>query len=51
MLVAVGVFYNAAIWADKMVFWFTDGTGSHPWLRFHPIYDTNNEGVKPIVLQ
>ena len=29
-LVALGVIYNAAIWIDKMVFWFTDGTGAHP---------------------
>ncbi len=39
-LVLVGLFYNAAIWVDKIVFWFIDGTGSHALLRFHPMYDT-----------
>jgi uncharacterized membrane protein len=39
-LVALGVLYNAAIWIDKMVFWFTDGIGDHPWVRYHPLYDT-----------
>ncbi|MCZ6572038.1 MAG: exopolysaccharide Pel transporter PelG [Planctomycetota bacterium] len=40
-LVAVGLFYNAAMWADKIVFWFADGTGPHPMVRFHPLYDTS----------
>ena len=40
MLVGVGFFYNAAIWVDKMIFWFVDGMGFHPTIRFHPLYDT-----------
>ncbi|MHC4547835.1 MAG: exopolysaccharide Pel transporter PelG [Planctomycetota bacterium] len=40
MLVGVGLFYNAAIWVDKMVFWFNDGIGPHPLVRYHPLYDT-----------
>jgi len=39
-LVGVGLFYNAAIWVDKMIFWFLDGTGPHPLVQFHPLYDT-----------
>ena len=39
-LVAVGLFYNAAIWVDKMIFWFRDGVGPHPLVRYHPLYDT-----------
>ncbi len=39
-LMVVGVSYNIAIWIDKMFFWFFDGTGAHPWIRFHPLYDT-----------
>ena len=39
-LVGVGLLYNAAIWVDKMVFWFRDGVGPHPWVRYHPLYDT-----------
>ncbi len=39
-LVAVGFFYNAAIWADKMIFWFRDGVGPHELVRYHPLYDT-----------
>ena len=39
-LVGVGLVYNLAIWIDKMVFWFVDGMGPHPWIRFHPLYDT-----------
>ena len=39
-LVALGVIYNAAIWVDKIVFWFRDGTGPHPLVRYHPLYDT-----------
>ncbi len=39
-LVALGVLYNGAIWVDKMVFWFRDGKGSHPWVQYHPLYDT-----------
>lgn len=39
-LVLVGLFYSAAIWVDKMIFWFVDGMGYHPTIRFHPLYDT-----------
>lgn len=39
-LVAVGLFYNAAIWIDKMIFWFRDGIAPHPIVRYHPLYDT-----------
>ncbi len=39
-LVAIGLIYNVAIWIDKMIFWFMDGIGPHPWLRYHPLYDT-----------
>ena len=39
-LVILGLLYNGAIWVDKMVFWFRDGTGAHPWVRYHPLYDT-----------
>ena len=39
-LVAVGFLYNAAIWVDKMIFWFRDGIGPHPMVRYHPLYDT-----------
>lgn len=39
-LVALGVVYNAAIWIDKMIFWFRDGMGPHPFVRYHPLYDT-----------
>jgi polysaccharide biosynthesis protein PelG len=39
-LMLVGVVYNAAIWIDKIIFWFTDGVGPHPWILFHPMYDT-----------
>ncbi|MHC4470015.1 MAG: exopolysaccharide Pel transporter PelG [Planctomycetota bacterium] len=39
-LVLVGLLYNAAIWVDKIIFWFTDGIGRHPWILFHPLYDT-----------
>jgi len=39
-LVGVGLFYNAAIWVDKIVFWFVDGTGPHALVRYHPLYDT-----------
>jgi uncharacterized membrane protein len=40
MLVGVGLFYNAAIWVDKMIFWFQDGVGPHSLIRYHPLYDT-----------
>jgi uncharacterized membrane protein len=40
MLVGVGLFYNAAIWVDKMIFWFQDGVGPHRLVRYHPLYDT-----------
>jgi uncharacterized membrane protein len=39
-LVGVGLTYNLAIWADKMVFWFSDGQQAHWLVRFHPLYDT-----------
>ena len=39
-LVLIGFAYSAAIWVDKAVFWYTDGVGSHPFIRFHPLYDT-----------
>ncbi len=39
-LVLVGLFYSAAIWIDKMAFWFMEGMGAHPLIRFHPLYDT-----------
>ena len=39
-LVLFGLFYNVAIWVDKMVFWFGDGVGPHPWVQYHPLYDT-----------
>ncbi|MDH3592065.1 MAG: exopolysaccharide Pel transporter PelG, partial [Planctomycetota bacterium] len=39
-LVLVGLFYNAAIWTDKMIFWFRDGLGPHPFVQYHPLYDT-----------
>lgn len=40
VLAGVGFAYNAAIWVDKMVFWFADGFGPHPLVRYHPLYDT-----------
>ncbi len=40
VLAGVGFAYNAAIWVDKMVFWFADGIGPHPLVRYHPLYDT-----------
>ncbi len=39
-LVGIGLLYNGAIWIDKMVFWFLDGVGPHPFVRYHPLYDT-----------
>jgi len=39
-LVGVGLFYNLAIWVDKMIFWFRDGVGPHEMVQFHPLYDT-----------
>ena len=39
-LVGVGLFYNLAIWVDKMIFWFRDGVGPHDLVQFHPLYDT-----------
>ena len=39
-LMLLGLFYNTAIWIDKMVFWFMDGISPHPWVRYHPLYDT-----------
>ncbi|MHC4341633.1 MAG: exopolysaccharide Pel transporter PelG [Planctomycetota bacterium] len=39
-LVLLGLAYNTAIWVDKMVFWYSDGVGEHPWVQYHPIYDT-----------
>ncbi len=40
VLAGVGLAYNAAIWVDKMIFWFADGIGPHPLVRYHPLYDT-----------
>ncbi len=40
-LVGVGLFYNLAIWVDKMIFWFRDGIGPHEFVQFHPLYDTS----------
>ncbi len=39
-LLIIGVAYNAAIWIDKIVFWLLNGTGPHPLVQFHPLYDT-----------
>jgi len=39
-LVGIGLLYNAAIWIDKIVFWFFDGVGPHALVRYHPLYDT-----------
>ncbi|MHC4955125.1 MAG: exopolysaccharide Pel transporter PelG [Planctomycetota bacterium] len=39
-LVGVGLFYNLAIWVDKMIFWFRDGVGPHEMVQYHPLYDT-----------
>ncbi|MEM8882738.1 MAG: exopolysaccharide Pel transporter PelG [Planctomycetota bacterium] len=39
-LVGVGLFYNLAIWIDKMIFWFRAGEGPHPLLQYEPLYDT-----------
>ena len=39
-LVGVGLFYSGAIWIDKMMFWFRDGVAVHPWICYHPLYDT-----------
>ena len=36
----VGIAYNAGIWIDKIVFWIVDGTGPHPFIQYHPLYDT-----------
>ncbi|HEX5138528.1 MAG TPA: exopolysaccharide Pel transporter PelG [Planctomycetota bacterium] len=40
VLAGVGFAYNAAIWVDKMIFWFADGIGPHRLVRYHPLYDT-----------
>jgi len=40
VLAGVGFAYNAAIWVDKMVFWFADGQGPHRLVRYHSLYDT-----------
>ncbi|MEN8151815.1 MAG: exopolysaccharide Pel transporter PelG [Planctomycetota bacterium] len=39
-LMLIGLLYNAAIWVDKMMFWFMDGIGPVPNVLFHPLYDT-----------
>jgi uncharacterized membrane protein len=39
-LMAIGLVYNAAIWIDKILFWFLDGIGPIPHVLFHPLYDT-----------
>ena len=39
-LIVVGFAYSAAIWVDKVIFWYAAGLGTHPFIRFHPLYDT-----------
>jgi len=39
-LVLAGFFYSAAIWIDKMIFWFSEGVSSYGLIRFHPLYDS-----------
>lgn len=39
-LVLIGLFYNAGIWVDQMVFWSADGTAALPLVHIHPLYDT-----------
>ncbi|MDD5470795.1 MAG: exopolysaccharide Pel transporter PelG [Sideroxydans sp.] len=41
LLVLVGLFFNAAVWADKLLFWFTPATSGAVIgpLRASPIYD------------
>ncbi|MBK8976660.1 MAG: exopolysaccharide Pel transporter PelG [Planctomycetes bacterium] len=40
LLVATGLVYAIAIWADKIVLWSFDGVGEGVLLRNHPLYDT-----------
>jgi uncharacterized membrane protein len=39
-LALVGLFWNAAIWMDQLVFWFMDGVSVYPAINYHPMYDT-----------
>ncbi len=39
-LVGTGLFYNLAIWIDKVLFWFVDGVQAANGIYFHPLYDT-----------
>lgn len=39
-LIGISLFSNAALWIDKAIFWFVDGSGSNALFRFHPLYDT-----------
>jgi uncharacterized membrane protein len=39
-LVVIGLAYSAAIWVDKVIFWYAAGMGTHPFIRYHPLYDT-----------
>lgn len=40
-LVFIGIFYNTAIWIDKMVFWASDrAICVTPFLRSYPLYDS-----------
>lgn len=39
-LVLIGLFYNAGIWVDQMVFWTVDGVAVLPGVHIHPLYDT-----------
>ncbi|SRR5579884_1471961 len=41
-LLAIGVLYNLAFWADKIVFWFShEGVDVGSYLRVFPLYDTS----------
>lgn len=39
-LALVGFLYNAAIWIDQLVLWFSEGTGVYWAMPYHPVYDT-----------
>ncbi|MDJ0973477.1 MAG: exopolysaccharide Pel transporter PelG [Planctomycetota bacterium] len=39
-LVLIGLFYNAGIWIDQIVFWSADGVSVLPLVNIHPMYDT-----------
>lgn len=41
-LIVIGLFYNAAIWIDKIIFWLSPrGVQLLGWFRFDPAYDTS----------